>query len=234
MADSSNQASDNKDELRQKLVDCMESEDARLKTIAEKFFKESKRTDQDKDNLLAEVIKSANEILAVGGWQDSRFLFNVVKPLIAIRNAAEKELLDRQSQKVKGADIAPLADDEEKVYISLFQSDGMDMSKWGIQLRSLERYIVGRPIYQDEAHVQQRIRLRVKNHASEAYVIFAVRKKDVITNPYQSQGLKDTHGNPLIQLSEVAVDHGRILGFVHQKTLYHLVDGRLKQVGPVA
>lgn len=233
MSDSPEQAPLDKGALRQKLIDAMKSEDARLKEIANLFLKESKRTDQDKNKLLEEVIKSANEILAVGGWQSSRFLTNVVKPLIAIKKAAEEELENRRTQKVEVGDVAPVAEDEQTVYISLFQSDGMDMGKWGIQLRSLERYIVGRPIYQDEAHARQRIRLRVRNPSSEAYVIFAVKKRDIITNPYQSEGLKDQYENPLIQLSEIAVDHGRIIGFVHQNILYHLIDGRLKKVGPV-
>jgi len=113
----------------------------------------------------------------------------------------------------------------------LFQSDGYNINKWAMQLRSLDRYTVGRPVYQSEADVQKRIRLRSAAAGNEGYVIVTIRKADIQSPDPFASPLKDQFDHPLLVLKEIAVRNGRIVAFVHQGICYHFVDGQLIKQG---
>ena len=118
-------------------------------------------------------------------------------------------------------------ENEIEVYISLFQSDGYNINKWSMQLRSLDRYVVGRPVYQHEADAQKRVRLREAATANEAYVVVAIKKSDIQPANAFATTLKDQFDLPLLSLKETAVRNGRINAFVHQGKRYGFVDGQL-------
>lgn len=216
-------------ELRKKLLDCLNRENTQFSAIANQLIEKGHHSDADKIQLLQAIIETVDRVLAAGDWESSLFLKNTAKPLKAIKAEAETELADRQGRTTqKHIKIAPLSEDEQEVYVSLFQSDGYNKGKWAVQLRALSRYVVGRPIYQHEADIQKRIRLRAASE-NEAYVIVAVKKKDVLSDPFQTNVLKDQYDHPLVQLKETAVQNGRIISFVHNKVRYHFVDGRLSK-----
>src|SRR3990167_9768701 len=217
---------DKSQNLKKQLLECLDKEAREFSDFARQFFSKETLSKEDKAGLLNAVITAFDHVMSGGDWESSLFLRNTIKPLIAIKTEAELEL---SKLKIKAseqsASIQTLSEDETTVYISLFQSDGYNINKWAMQLRSLDRYIVGRPVYQNEADIEKRIRLRAAA-ANEAYVAVIVKKMDVQFDPFAAP-LKDQFDHSLLLLKETALKHGRIIAFVHQGIRYHFVDGQL-------
>lgn len=211
-------------ELKKKLLQCLQDSNKQLSEAAQFFLDKSNQNEAEKIALLQAVIRASDHVLQSGDWQSSLFLKNTVKTVEKIKQEAEMELA-RHYEHARSSVIqaAELGEDEVEVYISLFQSDGHNMEKWAVQLRSLERYVVGRPVYQQADDIEKRIRLR-NAAANEAYVIVNVKKMDIQSGPLQ---LKDQYGHVLLQLKDSALKRGKIIGFVHQGKRYHFSDGKL-------
>lgn len=216
-------------ELKKKLLECLDKEAREFSEVARTYFDKEHLSKDDKAGLLKAVISAIDHVVSAGDWNSSLFLRNTIKPLLAIKAEAEAEL-DHLHIKVsdKSIKIHPATENEVEVYISLFQSDGYNISKWAMQLRSLDRYVVGRPVYKNEADVKKRIRLR-NAAANEAYVAVIVKKMDVQSDPFTAP-LKDQFDHPLLLLKETALKHGRIVAFVHQGMRYYFVEGQLVKV----
>lgn len=213
-------------DLKKKLLECLDKEARQFSEIARSYFVKDHLSKEDKKGMLTTVINTVDHVLAGGDWNSSLFLRNTIKPLMAIKTEAELELsrLEMKAEE-KAITILPAAENEVEVYISLFQSDGYNMGKWAMQLRSLDRYIVGRPVYQNQSDVEKRIRLRAATGGNEAYVIVIVKKTDI--QPEGLTPLKDQFEHPLCSLKETALRNGRIVAFVHQEIRYYFVDGQL-------
>ena len=213
-------------DLKQKLLDCLDKEARQFSEIARTYFSKDILSKEDKTGLLNAVIMTVDHVLEGGDWNSSLFLRNTIKPLTAIKVEALAELEQLQMKAgEKSITTQAASENEVEVYISLFQSDGYNISKWAMQLRSLDRYVVGRPIYKNEVDVEKRIRLRGAV-GNEAYVAVVVKKTDVQADQFAAP-LKDQFDHPLLLLKEVALKNGRINAFVHQGTRYHFVDGQL-------
>jgi len=213
-------------DLKKKLLECLDQEARQFSEIARTYFAKENLSKEDKTGLLNAVINTVDHVTSAGEWDSSLFLRNTIKPLIAIKAEAQAEL-ERLQLKAgeKSVTVQAASENEVEVYISLFQSDGYNISKWAMQLRSLDRYVVGRPIYKTEADVSNRIRLRNAG-GNEAYVAVVVKKTDVQSDQFAAP-LKDQFDHPLILLKEVALKNGRINAFVHEGMRYHFVDGQL-------
>lgn len=227
MDNTSGLASDFKgQELKKKLLECLDKEAREFSEIARTYFAKEHLSKEDKTGLLQAVINTVDHVVAGGDWESSLFLRNTLKPLLAIKAEAVAELnrLDLKASE-KSINIQPPSENEVEVYISLFQSDSYNINKWAMQLRSLDRYIVGRPVYKNPEDIEKRIRLRAAS-GNEAYVAVVVKKTDVQADPFAAS-LKDQFDHPLVLLKEKAMHHGRINVFVHQSVRYYFVDGQL-------
>src|SRR3990167_2855785 len=216
-------------DLKQKLLECVDKEARQFSEVARSYFVKDHLSKEDIKGMLTAVINTVDHILTGGDWNSSLFLRNTIKPLMALKTEAELELsrLEMKAEE-KAVTVQAAAENEVEVYISLFQSDGYNVCKWAMQLRSLDRYIVGRPIYRNQADVEKRIRLRATG-GNEAYVAVIVKKTDI-----QADGpapLKDQFEHPLLLLREMALRNGRVVAFVHQGIRYHFVDGQLLKQG---
>lgn len=219
-------------ELKKRLLECIDREAKQFSESTRSYFEKESLSEEDKVGLLNAVIAAVDHVLTAEDWTSSLFLRTLIKPLVAIREEAEAELHHYHIKTgEKAHTVAPSAEDEIEVYISLFQSDGYDMGKWALQLRALSRYVVGRPIYQNEADVLRWMQLRAFS-PTEAYVAVIVKKRDIQTDPQRGQ-LKDRYDHPLFQLKETATQHGRVVAFVHQGVRYYFVDGELVKYGVV-
>src|SRR3990167_7931638 len=212
-------------ELKKKLLDCLDREARQFSEIARDYFNKDQLSKEDKTGLLKAVINTVDHVMSAGDWDSSLFLHNTLKPLMQIKSDAELELSRLDLKADEKAVTLPAGVDEVEVYISLFQSDGYNIGKWAMQMRSLERYMVGRPVYQNEMDVEKRIRLRASG-GNEAYVVVVVKKKDVMPQPLAG-ALKDQFDHLLLTLKERAVSSGRITAFIHQGVRYYFVDGQL-------
>ncbi len=216
-------------DLKKKLLECLDKEARQFSDIARTYFAKENLSKEDKTGLLNAVIATVDHVLDGGDWESSLFLRNTIKPLIAIKAEAIAEL-DRLQMKAgeQSITIKPASEDETEVYISLFQSDGYNINKWAMQLRSLDRYVVGRPVYKNQTDIEKRIRLR-NAVGNEAYVVVVVKKNDVQLDQ-STASLKDQFDHPLLLLKETALKNGRMNAFVHQGMRYYFVDGQLLKV----
>jgi intracellular multiplication protein IcmQ len=213
-------------DLKQKLLDCLEQESHEFLATIQTYFSQDQLSQDDRADLLRAVIAAVDHVLSAGEWDTSLFLRNTLKPLQAIKAEAQAELdAIHHVTSAKTIEAQPIGEDESEVYISLFQSDGYNINKWAVQVRSLDRYMIGRPIYQSQEDIEKRIRLRAAAN-SEAYVAVVVKKSDIQSDTFAIV-MKDQFDHPLLQLKERALQRGRIAVFVHQGVRYRFVDGQL-------
>ena len=144
----------------------------------------------------------------------------MVKPLHELQQQAlvtQTQLLREQG--VQAPEDYVLKEDEVKVYISLYQAEGHDMKKWELQLRSIESYTTGRPVYKNEDDVRKTIRQKVVQ-TSEAYAIAVVAKSKILANEFTAKKL-DRSGHELLVIEALAIKPKDVIEFVHLNKRYH-------------
>ena len=215
-------------QIRKHLLGQLEAEKDNIVQSIEKFYSQQMRHEAGALETLAEMIAAFDRIIAAGDWDSSLFLRNTLKPLQAMREEALR-LQAELSGNIKVETIAApvLAPDMVKVYISIFQHKAHSFKDWEVQLRSLQQYILGRPVYQDERAAQQNIRAKLVQ-TSDAYVGVAVSKTAIQTEAFKS-AQTDKHGNTLLQLVPGAVKTENILEFIYQDKRYYFNEGRLTE-----
>lgn len=187
--------------------------------------------DQQKENLLKlsqQLVSDLDKLLATGNWEESLFLRAMAKNISTIRAEAQElkeKLTDNETASAKQKSINyQLQEGYTKVYISLYQADGSNISLWQNMLKSLAKYSVSRPIYASEAHAQEIVRSKT-DAIRHAYVVVAVKKTDVMPSEIQKT---DSQGHALFTLKEHAVDIKNIITFVHaNKNIYSFHDNKL-------
>jgi len=205
------------------LLALLQSEKANFLQIAEGFYELQRRTDEHYIQFCRDVIQSIDRVLSAGDWEQSLSLRNAIKPIRELRTRAA-EMLARVTGEISAEQYqVEIAEDAELIYVSLFQVHGSDLSQWELQLRSLPRYMIGRPVYKDESHVQTVIRSKV-NGDNDAYVVLAVPP-----GALQQHAVKktDKHGNELVQLKQGQLLLQHIVEFVHMGCRYHFIDNKL-------
>lgn len=173
-----------------------------------------------------ELLAILNELLGAGDWESSLFLKVASKRVKALRDEAQV-LLDQAmtQQDAQGASDA-LREGYEKVFVSLYQADGNDMKKWHNTLKGLALNNVGRPVYQNEDHVQASIRAR-GNQTCEGYAVVQIKTSDLMKMP-DGRVPKDRYGNELLTVRENAMSLENIKEFVHANgQSYDFREGKL-------
>lgn len=215
--------------VRRQLLADIEQENALFVEKLQEFSKDQTRAKEDYINLAKSVIASVDNILGRADYEESLFLRNAIRPLKRIREQAAELLVecDKQQQS-EGYAVPMLQKDMVPVYIHLFQSQGHDLDSWAQLLRSLGRYVLGRPIYKQEEDVKSAIRAKMSNE-QEGYVIVAV-PAPLLEASNNASPRRDRFGNPLVTLPAGVIDTQHILEFVHGKKRYHFVKGGLIDV----
>jgi len=220
-------AKSSSEELKQKLIDCITREKENFMSLAKQFYSKNSHTAEEYIELTRAIIAAVDQVLEVGDWKESLFLRNVLKPLQQLREEADA-LQAEATDEDRFVQVVPrrhLKEDEVFVYISVFQSEGDHLEKWGLQLASLKSHLLGRPIYESEEDIQKIIRQKLDQH-SEGYVVVAVKSSDIQESSHQMKRV-DRYGNPLITLKETAVKVENIFEFVCQGSRYFYQNGRL-------
>ncbi len=216
----------NNSDLKQQLINYLKQETVDFKEIAERFYQQEYHSEEDYLALTDAIINATDRVLNADHWEDSLFLRNALKPIKQLR---EQALLVKKEATVTLSDpsvtLRPLADNEQLVYISLFQSEGHDLRKWAIQLSTLSHHVLSRPVYEKEEDVVAVIRKKLIQ-VSEAFVIVAVKKQEVQPIALHSERV-DRLGNVLLTLKDTAVKTENIFEFVHQQQRYFFVNGQL-------
>jgi intracellular multiplication protein IcmQ len=176
-----------------------------------------------------EVKKILDEGIQCGPWQANLFLQGIKKKLEELRDqfVAHVDLEHYVDQKENFA--TALNQNVTEVYISLYQSQGVNIHKWQEVIISLVRYSIGRPIYQDEEDVKAATRLTDRN-PNNAYVVVRVNSDAILPDSIE-QPRVDRAGRKLITLQEGAITLHNIVHLVHATGQYKFVGNFLvKQV----
>jgi intracellular multiplication protein IcmQ len=215
--------------VRRQLLADIEKENAFFVQKLHEFSKDNKKAKEDYINLAQSVIAAIDNILGRADYEESLFLRNAIRPLKRIREQASDLLVQCDNQQKSKGYLAPiLQKDMLPVYIHLFQSQGHDLESWAQLLRSLGRYVLGRPVYKQEEDVKSVIRAKMSNE-QEGYVKVAVPAA-LLEVSNNASPRSDRFGNALVTLPAGIIDTQHILEFVHGKKRYHFVKGGLIDV----
>lgn len=188
-----------------------------LQHAMDQFHLAPKRNEAVCGEALRNVVKTIEQVMISGDWNTSLYLKSAVKPLQNLKEQAQQMLQTLEKSNKAVVSHGP-QEQEVRVYISLYQSDGYEIEKWQGLLRSLPSCIQGRPVYHSEAHVQKALRLK-PDAVNEAYAVVVV-KKAALMNGANFRRRLDPSGNDLLQLTPGAVQVDRIERFVHGHEQY--------------
>lgn len=215
------------EELKQRLIESVQTQQANFLQYAESFYAQDIRTRESHLQFAEAIVKAVDDILAQDNWEDSLFLRNCLRPLKEIREEAKmiiKTEKARTNTKRPAFVLGNMKVTYEKVYIALFQSRGYELKQWELQLRSIQSHLVGRPVYRKEEEVQAAIRLK-NAPDQEAYIEVEVDAKKIQSDLTR----QDHYGHALLSLAHDAVNPNHIRSFVHAGKRYDFQEGKLKE-----
>lgn len=210
----------NKDELQRHLREITEKETEKFLQAAQAFYDEERRSEDQCLVLINSMIKSLSSVIDAGDWDSSFFLKTTIKPLRKLLSEAEK--MRGEISRVQGLEAIEeyqLQTGECKYYISLYQADGHDLSRWSMQLASIDKYTMGRPIYKNEEDVTRAIRRKLLQ-TSEGYAVIVMSESKVLGNEFADEKI-DRFGFPLITFEQGDVKSTDVIEFVHGGQRYH-------------
>lgn len=216
----SNVFEENPELVRNRLREVVQLEKEKFLTLAEAFYKSHGRRDAQCLELTRAIIATVDAVMAAGHWKHSPFLRDTVKPLLDLQQQAQAmqtQLLRDQGEEAPEAYV--LKGDEVKVYISLYQAEGHDMKQWELQLRSIDSYMMGRPIYKNEEEVRNLVRQKVVQ-TSEAYAVAVVPSSRLLANEFSAKKV-DRRGCELLVVEALALKPSDVIEFVHLNKRYH-------------
>lgn len=215
--------------LRSQLTDAVREEKAKFLALAESFYRQQERAEAQCLQLTEAIIATVERVMAAGDWQASSFMRNLAEPLQELARKAQETESQLQRARQHDAQAAQaLQPDECKIYISLYQAEGHDLKKWEAQLRSVEAYLVGRPIYKNEADVRSMIRQKLVG-VSEAYAVAVVPQKAIMANDFSAKKT-DRNGFELLTVEPTVVGPENVIEFVHLNKRYHFSKQRLQMM----
>src|SRR3989339_374282 len=210
-------------DLRRVLLACLEKEQEEMRAILDEFYELPRRTEDDYARVNQKIIEILDHVINAGDWDSSFFLKNTIKPLKERRQEAEVIKQELESEGVVAEQVFSSIKPENAVtlYVLLYQTEGMNLTKWEAQLKSILKVSQGRPIYREVERVENALRANL-NRPSEAYIKVLVDKNDLIDSARIPQ---DRFGNELTTVTVTAVRPENILEFVHQKKSYQFRNG---------
>lgn len=133
-------------------------------------------------------------------------------------------LLERLETNLKSKEIVKedhtreVREDEQLVYVYLYNTQGMSFPSWKNMLSAklFYEYSVNRPIYTEKKHIEKLIKSK-ENKLQHAYLTIALKQSYII--PSTSN---DAFGNPLIKVKEGALKFDRLISFTHNNQDYVL------------
>lgn len=160
-------------EQRKQLVSCVRAETETIHRVTAMINRQEGVDKKECLNLLNQSLIAVDRVLQTGDWESSLFLRNTIRPIKALRERIVhlQSLLLNDHTKLVLAPSIPVG--MIPIYISLFQTEGLNLTRWAMQVRSLANYVQGRPIYREEAAVMQMIRSKLDS-TNDAYAVVAI------------------------------------------------------------
>lgn len=187
--------------------------------------------------LTDEEIKSALDILKAldgaidkGPWEHNLFFKGIGKKLRDARDKFKEELgLDELTADLLSQNKSNHKIDNQstEVYVSLYQAEGSNITKWTTVVNSLAGYNLTRPVYRNEVDIQAAIRAKDQQQ-NDAYVAVRVRNIDILKVAEKQP--TDKLGHELLVLREGAIHLENISRFVHKSGHYQFRNKLLSKV----
>lgn len=184
------------------------------------------------------IVASLDKAIANGPWDKSLFLQAIGKKLQDLRQdfATKLELTGGNNNAADATDHLSTQhaahERQREVFISLYNADGNNLSKWKRLLLNLGQHIVNRPIYSDKSAIQTLIRSKENKH-NEAYAVAKVYETD-ITPDMDQQVTRDRLGQELTAVADGIIKAEHITCFVHVSGYYRFVNNTLIREGDAA
>lgn len=180
------------------------------------------------------LVAALDKLLSTGDWDFALLLKSTKKRLQVLRDQAQAlvdKALPAKSVSKGGAITAKAVHREgyQVIYISLYQSEGANLSKWEGALKSIEGHTISRPVYGREDDAKAFIRAKTRKD-TEAYVAIYVDESSVIP-PYLGKPVQDRLGHELLTIRQGAVMLSNVAEFVHEGKHYHFHEGKLIPIG---
>lgn len=185
------------------------------------------KKESSNDDLAMNVLNALDEALATGPWSESNFLKIIQKNLQDIRNEFASAIEIKEDMIVDPGLAEARFKDLKEVYISLYSSDGAELSSWERIINNLPRQLISRPIYAAEEDIKYLIRSK-ENKINEAYVAIYINEQDIL-NLSADKVMKDKFGKLLLNLKDKTLNLNNISRFVHYSGVYSFQKGRLKK-----
>lgn len=180
------------------------------------------------------VLKALDEAIKNGPWEQSNFLRAIGQNLNKIRENFVSQLDTRTQQQIKAdshlAERMAVRSGKQEIFVSLYSADGSNLQSWEKIVANLPRQMISRPIYADEDHVRNLIKMKENQH-NEAYVAVFINLTDIIPLP-PDKVLVDKLNNPLLALKDRVLEIENISRFVHFTGVYQFDRGRLIKEKP--
>ncbi len=213
-------------QLRSYLLQCVEQEKEQIEQALDTFYQQAYQSPQLCEKMAREIIDMITRLEQAGAWDDSPFLQNLIKPYRQMREELT-QLLQQSALDSEVTDKPVVAKAGYRlIYVSLYQSQGRDLEKWLRMLKTLFAYTLSRPVYTQEAPIQEIMRAKV-GQSTYAYAIGQVKEEDVLSTA-EGERRKDQFGNELLVLAKDAVCFENLIEFVHLKKRYNITKKVLK------
>jgi Dot/Icm secretion system protein IcmQ len=171
-----------------------------------------------------EIKKILDEGIENGPWRANLYLKGIKKKLEELREQFELGIgLEqiKEEQFTGSSSVNGGSSNTSEIYISLYQSQGGNLHKWGEVIASLVRYSMGRPIYGDENDARAATRLTDRN-PNNSYVVVKVNPEAILPDSVE-QPRFDREGRKLIVLREGAINLRNVVRLVHSTGQYKFV-----------
>jgi intracellular multiplication protein IcmQ len=134
------------------------------------------------------------------------------------------EQLEKEVQLVTPAEKVAqgLGEDEELVYVYLYNANGLVFKSWQNMLLpgALNEYSVNRPIYSLRDSIDSLLRTKT-NKVQHAFLTVAIKKTDILRGG-ANDVLQDAFGNKLLKIKESSLRFEKIIVFTHNAHEYEL------------
>jgi len=215
-------------ELRNHIATQAESANDQVVALLKSYDQENGLSEQESQEICHKIVSMLDSVISIEGWDDSPFLRNIMKPLQEIKQDALDFLEDSDNEAGLPVKLRELADNEQVMYMTLYQAGADKYSDWGVQLLSIRRTLLGRPVYFSEHAAQGVCRAKV-DHSSDAYIVLHVNK-NIVEPAKLSQGYKDQNDNDFITLEPGAITAENIVEFVYCGERYVFNEGKLQPI----
>jgi len=115
-------------------------------------------------------------------------------------------------QKEKKENETRPVEDEQLIYVYLFNTHGLNLQNWAKMLtpQGFYEYSVNRPIYSDRAHIEAFIRAK-PSKVQHAFLVVVLHKSNIIS----LDSGKDPLGHSLIKVKEGSLRFEKLVSFIY-------------------